>query len=183
MKIAVIGSRETKPHVMAFMCGTVRRLAIDYPEIIWTSGGCKEGPDNIITYLANKYGIKHEIYLADEYRKRVMGREFPDLNLIVAADYETDDRYRSVVQDLHPAPEYLKEFHYKLHGRNLNIINGENLDAKVDAVFFAAGTNRDGTVKGGTGMGVAYARSLGIPDFNAINMDDVGRFFEFLKDL
>lgn len=181
MKIAVIGSRETKSHVMAFMCGTIRRLSIEHPDIVWVSGGCDTGPDNLITYLAHKYGIKHEIYLPDEARKRVMSRRYPSLNFIVAADYETDDRYRSKVQVLHPAPEYLKDFHYKLHGRNLNIINGESLDAKVDAVFFAANTNRDGTVKGGTGMGVAYSRELGIPDFNANFMDEVRQFFEFLK--
>lgn len=163
------------------MVGTIRRLSIEHPDIIWTSGGCKEGPDHIITYLASKYGIKHEIYLPDDYRLNTMKRIDPNLNLIVAADYMNDDRYMSVVQDLHPAPDKLQDYHYKLHGRNLNIINGESLDAKVDAVFYAADVNRDGTVKGGTGMGVAYARSLGIPNFNANFMDEVRQFFTFLK--
>lgn len=181
MKIAVIGSRETVSAIMAFMCGTVRRIAMEKPDIVWTSGGCNEGPDNIVTYLAKKYQLRHEIYLADNYKKQLLHRDDPSLNLIVAADYENDDTYKDIVNELHPNPDALKGFHYKLHGRNLNIIAGENLDSCVDAVFFAAKTNKDGSVKGGTGMGVAYARSRGVETFNANNMEDINRFFMFLK--
>ena len=182
MKIAVIGSRETESHVMAFMCGLVRRIAVENPDIIWTSGGCKEGPDDIVTYLAKKYYINHVIYLPDEWKRKTMHRDGPDLNLVVAADYETDDKYRDIVNGLHPAPDALKDFHYKLHGRNLNIIAGEHLDDLVDAVLFAAKTNKDGSVKGGTGMGVAYARSRGVPTFNLNHMEDVNQLFTFLKN-
>ncbi len=181
MKIAVIGSRGTVSEVMAFMCGTIRRIAMENPDIIWTSGGCNDGPDNIVTYLAKKYQLGHEIYLPDNYKKNIMHRDDPSLNLIVAADYENDETYKDIVEELHPNPDALKDFHYKLHGRNLNIIAGEKLDNCVDAVFFAAKTNKDGSVKGGTGMGVAYARSRGIKTFNANSMDDVCSLFTYLK--
>ena len=179
MKIAVIGSRETKSETISFMCGTVRRLAIDHPEITWVSGGCTDGPDKIVTHLALTYGIKHKIYLPNERRLTQLKRE-GNINLCVAADYTTA-KYRDVITELHPYPQHLKDFTFELHGRNLNIIAGENLNNNVHAVFYAGLVNADGTIKGGTGMGIAYAKSLNIPCFNGNSMDEVIEFLTMLK--
>lgn len=181
MKIAVIGSRETCKEVMAEMSGNVRGLSKKYPDIVWTSGGCLTGPDAIITHHAINYNLNHRIFMANLYRLKKMQDTCDRLDLTVCADYANDERYTKIVNMLHPAPEYLKDFSYELHGRNLNIINGDNLDEPVDAVYYAAKYNRDGSVKGGTGMGVAYARSLGIPVYNANDLDGTLMFLTMVN--
>jgi hypothetical protein len=178
MRIAVIGSRKTQPDVMAMMYGIMRRVTAHH-DVEVSSGGCEDGPDKIATYLALQYEVKHVIYAPNEKRKNAISSK-GNLNVIIAADYASS-QYRNVVRALHPAPDRLNDWSWALHGRNLNIIAGDDLENPVDAVAFAGKVNRDGGIQGGTGMGVAYARDRGIPCFNFEDITDVIKFLELIK--
>lgn len=179
-KIAVIGSRETDELTMAEMYNSLltgltllseKGIAVEY-----RSGGCWKGPDQLQFMIARKeennqltatgreqaLHVNHVCYLADE-KKLWLRRRYTTVEFRVIAQ---DERYREVVGQLHPAPEKLQEFAWALHGRNLNIIMGDDLDSPVDAVYYSAPLTKYGNPTGGTGMGVKYAKQCGIPCYH-----------------
>lgn len=76
------------------------------------------------------------------------------------------ERYREIVSHHHPAPDKLKDFAWGLHGRNLNIVMGNELDTPVDAVYYSAPHDKHDNPKGGTAMGVKYAKECDVPCYN-----------------
>lgn len=186
-RIAVIGSRETDNDTMNEMYMLLLRgfngLKRRGYTFHYSSGGCWKGPDQLqfrfARQWANTYdqdtGKKLELddkficYLPDE-KKQWLKNLHPNVEFRVIPQ---DERYRDVVGKLHPYPEKLQEFAWALHGRNLNIIMGDQLDTPVDAVYYSAPLNKHGEPTGGTAMGVKYAQQCGIPCYNhAVNGSD-----------
>lgn len=180
-RIAVIGSRETDEATMSEMYmallrgfNNLRRRGYD---LEYTSGGCWKGPDQLQFKFARQWantvdqdtGKKFEhndkfiCYLPDNKKMAWLPNLHPTVEFRVIPQ---DERYREIVGELHPMPEKLQEFAWALHGRNLNIIMGDNLDTPVDAVFYSAPLDKHGNPKGGTAMGVKYAKQCGIPCYN-----------------
>lgn len=176
-KIAVIGSRETDAETMHEMYmwllrgfnGLMRKgFLIEY-----RSGGCYKGPDQLQFQFARQWrdtvdqdtGRKLDrpdefiCYLPDD-KKLWLKKMHPNVDFRVIPQTE---QYREIVARHHPAPDNLKDFAWGLHGRNLNIVMGDNLDDPVDAVYYSAPHDKDGQPKGGTAMAVKYAKECGVP--------------------
>jgi hypothetical protein len=77
----------------------------------------------------------------------------------------------------HPAWKYCGEFTRKLHARNMHIISGLELDSPASFVVCWTVGGKD---VGGTGQGIRYARSLGIPIFNLFDSDATSKLQNFL---
>lgn len=166
IKIAIIGSRETSEEYMKLMAADVfdfiEKLQKDGYAVETRSGGCWKGPDQIQFQAAERFpDVKHVCYLPDD-RKLWLAKRYPNVEFRII---EQDERYSKEVDELHPYPERLSEFARKLHGRNLNIIAGDNLDLPVDAVLYWAPLNPEGIPTGGTAMGVKSAMKRVIPCF------------------
>jgi len=170
IRIAVIGSRETPREIMGEMYRALLtvipllisrgyRVAID-------SGGCWKGPDLLQFSMAHNayYGSRLDFncYLPDEKKLASYQRQHADTRVKFIVPSDTPER-REFVRQLHPAPDRLQEFSWLLHGRNCNIISGEHLERNVDYVYYNAVLRPDGLPKGGTYMGVAYAKLIGVP--------------------
>lgn len=179
-KIAVIGSRKTDEDTMSEMYMRLLRgfnalHAKDYT-IHFSSGGCWCGPDQLQFRFARQWANTIDqdtgkkvvwddefiCYLPDE-KKLWLKKQNPNVEFRVIPQ---DDRYREIVGKLHPAPEKLQEFAWALHGRNLNIIMGDDLATPVGAVYYSAPLDKQGNPTGGTAMGVKYAKQCGIPCYH-----------------
>jgi len=169
-RLAVIGSRETDPETMKEMydkllLGTTILLEKGYT-VEWTSGGCWKGPDQIQFTIARVFATDDRVsfmcYLPDD-KKLWLKTKNPNVDFRVI---EQTEMYNSIVRSLHPAPDYLDDVSMKLHGRNLNIIMGDDLLTPVDAVYYSAPLDKRGNPKGGTAMGVAYAKSVNVPTYH-----------------
>ncbi|QVW55106.1 hypothetical protein pEaSNUABM29_00062 [Erwinia phage pEa_SNUABM_29] len=179
-KIAVIGSRETDKETMQEMYMLLLRgfnaLRCRGYEFRYTSGGCWKGPDQLQFQFARQWANTYDqdtgekliltdkfiCYLPDD-KKLWLAKQHPTVEFRVIPQ---DERYREIVGKLHPYPEKLQEFAWALHGRNLNIIMGDDLDDPVDAVYYSAPLNKHGEPTGGTAMGVKYAKQCGIPCYH-----------------
>ncbi|AFQ96561.1 DprA-like DNA recombination-mediator protein [Erwinia phage phiEaH2] len=178
-KIAVVGSRETPPEVMHEMYMVLLRgfnmlIRRNY-KILFRSGGCYKGPDQLEFQFARQWdntidqdtGRKAErpdqfiCYLPDD-KKLWLKNVHKNVEFRVI---EQTEAYREIVSRHHPAPDKLQPFAWGLHGRNLNIVMGDNLDDPVDAVYYSAEHDKHGNPKGGTAMAVKYAKECGVPCF------------------
>ena len=188
IRIAIIGSRETPVPVMGEMYRTllwvIPILISKGYKIIFTSGGCWKGPDQLLFTFAHHgtYGkhaqVEFQCYLPDERKVRWLKEQHPNVEFIVAPD--TPER-REHVRRLHPYPSKLNDFMWLLHGRNCNIISGADLQTHVDYVYYNAVLRPDGLPKGGTYMGVAYAKDRGIKTItHGVNGEEV-KWIEELK--
>jgi len=196
-RLAVIGSRKTDQATMHEMYMVLLRglnmLGRRGYEFLWTSGGCWEGPDQLQFEMARQWRNTVVIgpqgkpmdakpdgqfvcYLPDDKKRAMLSRLHPNVEFRIIAQ---DERYREIVGNLHPAPDKLQEFAWALHGRNLNIIMGDQLDTPVDAVYYSAPLNKHGEPTGGTAMGVKYAKQCGIPCYNHVN--DARTWLESLR--
>jgi len=178
-KIAVVGSRETDSDTMHEMYmwllrgfnGLIRKgYTFEY-----RSGGCYKGPDQLQFQFARQWATvvdqdtgkrldlkdKFICYLPDD-KKLWLKNVHKNVEFRVIPQGE---RYREIVSRHHPAPDKLQPFAWGLHGRNLNIVMGDNLDDPVDAVYYSAAHDKHGNPKGGTAMAVKYAKECGIPCF------------------
>ncbi|ANZ50014.1 hypothetical protein PARSHIK_105 [Erwinia phage vB_EamM_Parshik] len=180
-RIAVIGSRETEEATMSEMYMALLRgfnmLHHRGYKILYSSGGCWKGPDQLQFRFAQQWANTIDqdtgkkvvwddefiCYLADNKKMGWLPGLHRNVDFRVIAQ---DERYRDIVRKLHSYPDKLKEFAWALHGRNLNIIMGDNLDTPVDAVYYSAPLDKDGNPTGGTAMGVKYAKECGIPCYN-----------------
>lgn len=190
IKIAIIGSRETPMPVQGEMYRTMLwvlpiLIAKGY-KVILTSGGCWKGPDQLLFSFAHHgtYGNHAQVeficYLPDGKKIPWMKEKHPNVQLIVPPD--TPER-RAHVRALHPVPDKLNDFMWLLHGRNCNIISGEDLQSNVDYVYYNAELRSDGLPKGGTYMGVAYAKRVGVKTItHGVNGEEV-KWIEELKQL
>lgn len=149
----------------------------------WRSGGCWKGPDQILFLLADIFkddpNVLFTVYLPDD-KKMWLTKRHPNIKFIVP---EITEKVREVVRELHAAPDNLKEEHYRLHGRNLFIVAGDTLESPADVVYFAAPERADGIVRGGTAMGVSYARKLSVPSFNAFLPTGMNDFIRYVRRL
>lgn len=162
-KIAIIGSRETPGDVMQEMLDTLREgfriLRKKGYTITTRSGGCYKGPDQLQFMLARTEDVKSICYLPDE-KKMWLGKIHPKVEFRYIPQ---DVQYRAIVASLHPNPDKLSPIAWALHGRNLNIIAGDRLDEPVDVVYYFSDHDKHGNAKGGTAMGVKYAKSIDVP--------------------
>lgn len=179
MKIAVIGSRETADTYNRLLFGLVSVWLLEH-EV--RSGLCKRGPDSVVTRLCD---ILHREHLAGRgpkpnillYPPKPQPWILPEYQHMAPSD--TYDLRKGIVDKLHPNPGALDDYMYRLHTRNLNIVNGVDLDDPVDIVVYA---HMDKKVKGGTKLGVDYAGSLGIPIFNVVHQP-LKDLFELLEKI
>lgn len=184
--IAIIGSRETDGETMSEMgkvlAAAIRKaISLGVPIKI-TSGACAKGPDQVQLMLSRIFDdelVTFVAYLPDD-KKLWLSKVYPRVKFVVGTD---DEAHRATVEELHPAPQNLKDYAYRLHGRNLEIIAGESLGDLVDAVYFSAPENHKGIVSGGTAMGVSYARKRDVPTFNASIPDGTDAFIRHVRTL
>lgn len=183
MKIAVVGARDTRPEVNNLIYATLRYVS-KHRTVTFTSGGCDTGPDRALTEFARYYTeTDHVIYLPTASRQRRFLSQYPYLHTVVAVgNYAGTEPYRRIVAELHPAADRLDDYSWSLHGRNLNIISGPVLTEPVDVVIYAARRLKDGGIKGGTGIAVAYAKSLGIPCYNYNYPEEIAAFYTILTN-
>jgi len=172
-RLAIIGSRETDQETMqemyAQLLAGINILLEKGFELEIVSGGCWKGPDQLQFMLARYFKgdirITFVCYLPDDKKLWLKEKNpFVDFRVI-----EQTPLYVEIVRSLHPAPDYLKDFSLKLHGRNLNIIMGDDLHSPSDAVYYSAPINKQGNPTGGTFMGVMYAKSVNVPTYHHAN--------------
>jgi hypothetical protein len=81
-----------------------------------------------------------------------------------------------MAMEIHPAPNACDDYVKKLHGRNVKIILGDDLNTPSD--FVVAWTKNGGPV-GGTGLGIRLATKRNIPVYNLFNDSD---YQKLIKD-
>jgi hypothetical protein len=80
-----------------------------------------------------------------------------------------------IAMEVHPAPQACNDYVRKLHGRNVQIILGKNLDAPVEFVLC---WTPGGKTIGGTGLGIRLAEREGIKVYNLFNKDHLAEVHE-----
>lgn len=80
---------------------------------------------------------------------------------------------------VHPMWSACNEYVRKLHGRNAQIVFGENLDSPVD--FVLAWTLNP--LVGGTSLGINLAKRANIKVFNLAKPEETAAFVEFLSSV
>lgn len=85
---------------------------------------------------------------------------------------------RKIAGEYHPAWDACDWGVKQLHGRNSQIILGENLDDKATFVLCAATSE----TQGGTSLGIKIARSYAIPVFNVCREHTFDEFLKTLQD-
>lgn len=186
LRIAIVGSRETDPALLEEMFNRLEeatlRLIKRGRKVVYTSGGCKLGPDQLLFRLAHRFTNRPEVrfvcYLESD--KKMWLKSYNQNVEFIACD--PSDVERNLIKQIHPAPDKLTDWMWLLHCRNINIMSGYpvNDGELVDAVYFAAPVDKEGVPTGGTRTGVSYARMLGVATFNY--PDDIKRWDEFIND-
>ena len=85
-----------------------------------------------------------------------------------------------VASKIHPMWSACNEYARQLHGRNVQLILGENL---LDPVDFVIAWTLDGANKGGTRTGLVLAAERGIPCFNLALQEDETKLKAFMQSL
>jgi len=75
-----------------------------------------------------------------------------------------------IAMSIHPAPQHCKDYVRKLHGRNVQILLGKNLDKPVEFVIC---WTPGGKTIGGTGLGIRLADDRNIKVYNLFIVDDL----------
>lgn len=147
---AGIGARDTPPQILCEMYRLGERLWQSYAHVLRSGGAI--GADRSFYDGCNNVGGRSEIYE----------------KVISAADYD-QQLYRTayeLAESMHPAWSNCSPLARHLHTRNMFIISDWDL---TDPVQFVICWTPLGKIVGGTGMGIRYAVSRGIP---VINMYD-----------
>lgn len=186
-QIAIVGSRDTDAETMHEMYMTLLRgfnvLINKGYTIIVRSGGCYKGPDQLQFQLARQWAStelkvarpdKFICYLPDD-KKLWLKNVHKNVEFRVI---EQTTHYQDIITRHHPNPTKLQPFARALHGRNLNIIMGDDLASPVDAVYYSAPHDAQGIPTGGTGMGIKYAKECGVPCF--FHAEDSRKWLETL---
>jgi hypothetical protein len=103
----------------------------------------------------------------------------PFKKVILRPKHSTEEA-ESVASKIHPAWHACNEYARQLHGRNVQLILGENLDKPVD---FVVAWTYDGIKSGGSRTGLVLAKQLKIPNFNLANSFEKDLFAAFLQKL
>ena len=85
-----------------------------------------------------------------------------------------------IAEKFHPAWNRLANGVKKLHGRNVNILLGADLETPVE--FVVCWTD-GGAAIGGTGMGIRCANYYGIPVYNLANSDGYSLAVTHLQEI
>ena len=161
MFYAGIGSRETPTGVLAEMRGIAKELK----ELGYTlrSGGAL-GAD---TAFASA-DAKAQIYLPwagyNKVRRSTLNEPTPPAI--------------ELAKTFHPAWHRCGEGAKKMHGRNMHILLGPNLDTPVD---FVVCWTKDGRDTGGTGQAMRVAVTYGTPVFNLYHFDALPELRDFIS--
>lgn len=132
-------------------------------KVVWVSGGCWKGPDQLLFALARFKAanfsefknVRFVCYLPDEKKLKFL----PNLHTQVEFRVVPDSSIKQeILKGLVGHYDKLQDYAKLLHGRNLHIIAGDDLDIPVDYVYYHAPLTKSGAVTGGTAVGVAYAK-------------------------
>lgn len=140
MHYAGIGSRKCPQWVLDFM--TLIARVLDQKGYTLRSGGA-EGADTAFATGATK----KEIFRPNDATPEAI----------------------EIAMDVHPAPQHCKPYVRKLHGRNVQIILGEDLNVPVEFVIC---WTPGGKTTGGTGLGIALSKRENITVYNLCNKKD-----------
>lgn len=108
-----------------------------------------------------------------------MGVSRPDMKVILRPKHSTKES-EEVASQIHPMWSACNDYARKLHGRNVQLILGQNLDSPSE--FIVAWTY-DGKNRGGTRTGLVLAQQRNIPTFNLADRNDCIKFGAFLVTL
>lgn len=161
MLYAGIGSRETPIGVLEEM----RSIAIELKGLGYTC--CTGGALGADTAFARGDRTAH-VYLPWAGYNKVRN---PTLKEPTPAAIE-------LASSFHPAWHKCGEGAKKLHGRNMHILLGINLDSPVD---FVVCWTKDGRDTGGTGQAIRTAIVHGIPVFNLYHFDALPELREYIS--
>jgi hypothetical protein len=141
---AGVGSRETPPDILARMTAIAVKASIKD----WTlRSGAADGADS-----AFEAGAKDkEIWLP----WRGYNKHFSQLIVRPGAI--------AIASKFHPAWDRCSQGAQKLHGRNMHILLGEDLNTPVE---FVVCWTKDGLASGGTGQAIRAAKHYKIPVYN-----------------
>ena len=148
IRYAGIGSRETPKHILELM-GHIAHV-MEKNGVILRSGGA-DGAD---AAFAQNVRLR-EIFLPwNGYN-----------NLWAGGDIKigASENAIELAGNFHPAWNRCSHGAKKLHGRNMNILLGADLDTPVDLIVC---WTKDGKASGGTGQAMRAAEHFGIPIFN-----------------
>lgn len=167
-----IGSRETPLSVLELMTKVANELSmLGYTLRSGRAGGAdtafEMGADEADLFIPWKgFSDKNELN--------------GNHNVYVKGD---DSSSRDIARTLHPVWRNLSRGAKALHTRNVNQIVGESASKPElsDFVLFYAPLTRTGRVKGGTATAVNYARDLGIPTLNLIDVGSVEEVFSWIN--
>ena len=138
---AGIGSRETPPEILSLMTSIAKEHRFE--GITLRSGGAK-GADKAFESGA---GHLKEIFYAQNATAKAI---------------ELASKY-------HPAWDRCSEYAKMLHGRNMMILLGQNLDTPVSKIIC---WTKDGKASGGTGQAMRAAQDYGVPIINLYNLTE-----------
>lgn len=103
----------------------------------------------------------------------------PDMKRILRPKHSTAEA-EEIASQIHPMWSACNEYARKLHGRNVQLILGEDL--KSPSEFVLAWT-LDGKARGGTRTGLVLAQQRGIPTFNLADRQERIKLAVFLVNM
>lgn len=102
------------------------------------------------------------------------------INKIILRSKHSTKKSEEIASKIHPVWHMCDEYARQLHGRNVQIILGQQLNEPVE--FVIAWTS-DGTDRGGTRTGLVLAKQYEILCFNLANREQNFSFAAFLQTL
>ena len=148
---AGIGSRETPPHILQKMRSIGYNLGLRGYTL---RSGRAIGADQEFEAGCDQARGKKEIFVS---------RDATPEAIEIALKY-------------HPNPEALKrkgQYVVGLMGRNIQIVEGRNINNLAERINFAVCWTKDGRDSGGTGQAIRYCWDKGIKVYNLFNSQDV----------
>jgi hypothetical protein len=101
-------------------------------------------------------------------------------NVLILRPKHSTPEAEEIASQIHPMWSACNKYARQLHGRNVQLVLGENLDSPSE---FVVAWTFDGKDKGGTRTGLVLAKQRGIPAFNLANDEDRIQFGVFLSSL
>jgi len=146
---AGIGSRETPSDILSIMTEKARILFIKHA-LTLRSGGAK-GADSAFERGCDSVQGTKEIFRAADATQDAL----------------------DLAKEFHPAWNKCTEYAQKLHGRNMMIVLGADLQTPVDFILC---WTPGGQFMGGTAQALRAALFYKIPVYNLFNSDDLSNF-------
>lgn len=165
---AGIGSRKSSTQI----CDLMTRIAVYLREKnYWLRTGAADGADLAFA----KGAIGKCIYYLPWQNYNWPTRNVGETGMMPKiACTEPTEAAINLAGNFHPAWQNCKDSVKKMHGRNMHIISGTNLDSPVRFVVAYCEYDSLGGFVGGTGQALRYAKSLNLP---IINLYDVTKYY------